>query len=128
MTHPDPLLNHRKLCDEMYQLALEENRFLKEQGRPPSAELIDRKRALLARLDESLGALRSAPRDEKASPEAHAAAEQAKARIMQFLHLDRENEQLLLRHSLAPKPPPIAPAANPTQLQRTYQKQAGPKP
>ena len=121
MTHPDPLQNHRKLCDEMYQLALEENRFLKEQGRPPTLELVERKRALLARLDESLTALRSAPSDQPASPETHAAAEQAKARILQFLHLDRENEQLLLRHSLAPKLPPIMPAATPTNLQRAYQ-------
>src|SRR5664279_4953853 len=47
MTHQDPLQNHRKLCDELYQFALEENRFLKEQCRPPAPELIERKRALL---------------------------------------------------------------------------------
>lgn len=125
MTHPDPLENHRKLCDELYQLALEENRFLKEQGRPPAAEMIDRKRALLARLDESLSALRTVPRDQVASPEAHTAAEQAKARIMQFLHLDRENEQLLLRHSLAPRPPPVIPLANTTDLRQAYRKAGG---
>ena len=121
MTHPDPLQNHRKLCDELYQLALEENRFLKEQGRPPALELVNRKRALLGRLDESLAALRAAPHDQPMSAEARAAVEQTKARILQFLHLDRENEQLLLRYSLAPKPPLVEPVANPTNLQRTYE-------
>jgi ElaB/YqjD/DUF883 family membrane-anchored ribosome-binding protein len=121
MTHQNPLQNHRKLCDELYQLALEENRFLKEQGRVPSAELIERKQQLLARLDESLAALRSMPRDEAASAENHEAAEQTKTRILQFLHLDRENEQLLLRHSLAPRPPPAVPLAGATHLQRAYQ-------
>src|SRR5208337_2336042 len=64
MTPQNPLQNHRKLCDELYQLALEENRFLKEQGRLPSAELVERKQQLLVRLDESLAALRATPRDQ----------------------------------------------------------------
>ena len=120
MTHPDPLQNHRKLCDELYQLALEENRYLKEHGRAPAAELLERKRALLARLDESLEALKAASRAQPASPEAREAAEQAKARTMQFLHLDRENEQLLFRYSLASGPRPTLAAPPPSQLQRLY--------
>jgi hypothetical protein len=121
MTHPNPLQNHRKLCDELYQLALEENRFLKEQGRLPSAELVERKQQLLARLDESLVALRAMPRDQPGSVEERALADQTKTRILQFLHLDRENEQLLLRHSLSPRPPPVAAMATATHLQRAYQ-------
>lgn len=121
MTHQDPLQNHRKLCDELYQFALEENRFLKEQCRPPAPELIERKRALLARLEESLAALRAAPRDSATSAENRAASEQAKARMLQFLHLDRENEQLLLRHSLSPRPPATAPLAGAATVQRAYQ-------
>jgi hypothetical protein len=121
MTHPNPLQNHRKLCDELYQLALEENRFLKEQGRLPSAELVERKQKLLARLDESLAALRAVPHADLGSPEDHEVAEQTKTRILQFLHLDRENEQLLLRHSLAPRPPPAPAVATATHLERTYQ-------
>ena len=121
MTHPNPLQNHRKLCDELYQLALEENRHLKEQGRLPPAEVVERKQQLLARLDESLAALRVVPRDQPIAPEDKAVAEQAKARILKFLHLDRENEQLLLRHSLSPRPPSAAPMASPTHLQRAYQ-------
>jgi hypothetical protein len=125
MTHQDPLQNHRKLCDELYQFALEENRFLKEQCRPPAPELIERKRALLVRLDESLTALRAAPRDPAASAEERTGAERAKARILQFLHLDRENEQLLLRHSLSPRPPPAAALASVAHLQRAYQPGVG---
>jgi hypothetical protein len=121
MTHQNSLQNHRKLCDELYQLALEENRFLKEQGRLPSAELVERKKQLLVRLDESLAALRATPRDQPVPADALAAGEQAKERILQFLHLDRENEQLLLRHSLSPRPPPTAPMASPAHLQRAYQ-------
>lgn len=125
MTHQEPLQNHRRLCDELYQFSLEENRFLKEQGRPPTPELIERKRVLLGRLEESLAALRAAPRDPAASAEERAGAEQAKARILQFLHLDRENEQLLLRYSLSPRPPPSAALASVVHLQRAYQPVAG---
>ena len=125
MTQQNPLQNHRQLCDELYEFALEENRFLKEQCRPPVPEMIERKRSLLARLDESLAALRAAPRDLAATAEEHASAEQAKTRILQFLHLDRENEQLLLRHSLSPRPPSGAALAGPAHLQRTYQPGVG---
>jgi ElaB/YqjD/DUF883 family membrane-anchored ribosome-binding protein len=121
MTHPNPLQNHRKLCDELYQLALEENRFLKEQGRVPTSELMDRKQKLLERLDESLAALRAAPHGQQASDEDRNVADQTKTRILQFLHLDRENEQLLLRHSLSPRPPPGAALASMNHLQRAYQ-------
>jgi len=109
------------LCDELYQLALEENRFLKEQGRVPSAEMVDRKQKLLARLDESLVALRAVPHDQPGSADDRAVAEATKTRILQFLHLDRENEQLLLRHSLSPRPPPAVAMASVSHLQRAYQ-------
>jgi hypothetical protein len=121
MTLLEPLQNHRKLCDELYQFALEENRYLKEQGRAPSAEMMERKRSLLARLEESLAVLRAAPRAGALSVDERTSAEQAKTRILQFLHLDRENEQLLLRHSLAPRPPPTAAVASAAHLQKAYQ-------
>ena len=101
-------------------LSFDPRELARALGRPPTRELVDKKRALLSRLDESLAALRAAPHDQPMSTETQAVVEQTKARILQFLHLDRENEQLLLRYSLAPKPPPVGPAANPTNLQRTY--------
>jgi hypothetical protein len=65
-----------------------------------------------------------------ADPEARAAraavVEQARGRLLQILHLQRENEQLVLRHSLgsarvtAPVvPPPIG------RLQKLYDQHAG---
>ncbi len=115
-----PLQNHRQLCDELYALALEENRFLKVQHSPPAAALIERKRALLQRLDHSLAALRAEPKAGRLPAEAGAAVRQTMARILQILHLDRENEQLLLRCSLAGRPAAAAVGAGPAQLRRAY--------
>jgi hypothetical protein len=119
------LKNHLALCDEIHQLALEENRFLKQQQRPPDAPLLDKKRALLARLDESLSAIKSGAASSESArpdPERKETIEKARAKILQILHLDRENEQLLLRHSLGVRPSTTTPAAAPhvSQIQRLY--------
>jgi len=137
----EALKNHLNLCDEVHQLALEENRFLKQHQRPPDNHLLDRKRTLLARLDESLTALKatSAPAISEISnqrsqipsirpdPARKDTIEKARAKILQILHLDRENEQLLLRFSLGARPTfhTAAPAApTPTapisQVQKLY--------
>ncbi|WP_404424041.1 hypothetical protein [Nibricoccus sp. IMCC34717] len=122
MTPTEALQNHLSLCDELHALALEENRFLKQNQRVPDPTLLDRKRALLARLDESVEALKavSAQKQDKAT------LERAKARILQILHLDRENEQLLLRYSLGVRSPraaaPTSPPPAPSQLQRLYER------
>lgn len=132
MTPQEALQNHLSLCDEIYQLALEENRFLKQQQRPPETALLDRKRTLLGRLDESLTALRAGapPSDSRRpDPARKEVIEKARAKILQILHLDRENEQLLLRYSLAARPrtadpaavtppPPVAPPIS--HVQRLY--------
>ncbi len=121
MKAADPLENHRQLCDELYALTLEENHFLKEHHCVPVAELTERKRALLQRLDESLAALKAVPKESRLSPEAGQAAHKAMARILQVLHLDRENEQLLLRYSLAPRSAESAtPAAPAADLKKVY--------
>lgn len=129
MTTTEALQSHLTLCDELYQLALEENRFLKQQQRVPDAVLLDRKRALLARLDASLTALKAgndgaAPA--RPDPARKEIVEKARGKILQILHLDRENEQLLLRHSLGvrAKPATPAPAAAPSRLQRLYERHA----
>jgi hypothetical protein len=119
MKESSPLAKHQALCDDLYRLALDENRFLKESGRSPGPELAARKRELLARLDESLAALRGATAP--LGDEDRKMAELTKARVLQFLHLDRENEQLLLRGSLArPAAASTAPAATARQLLETY--------
>lgn len=121
------LKNHLALCDEIHQLALEENRFLKQQQRPPDAALLERKKELLARLDESLSALKggaAAPAQGRPDPERRDTIEKAKAKILQILHLDRENEQLLLRYSLGGRPTATTPAPAPkiSQIQRLYER------
>lgn len=129
MTTTEALQSHLTLCDELYQLALEENRFLKQQQRVPDAGLLDRKRALLARLDSSLNLLKSGGTGAAGSrpdPARKEIVEKARSKILQILHLDRENEQLLLRYSLGarPKPAAAAPTAAPSHLQRLYERHA----
>ncbi len=119
------LQHHLALCDEVHQLAHEENRFLKQQQRPPDAVFLERKRALLVRLDESLTALKSGaatPAAGRPDPARKDTIEKARAKILQILHLDRENEQLLLRYSLGTRSTPTLPAATPhvSQVQRLY--------
>ena len=101
MTQSEALIAHRQLCDELHQLALEENRHLKEHRRLPDTAHLDRKRALITRLDASLAALREAPPIRPGDEERRVAIEKAREKILQILHLDRENEQLMLRYTLS---------------------------
>jgi len=101
MTSLEALQNHQRICDELYALALEENRFLQQHRRVPGTDLLARKRSLLDSLDEALTALRSAPPGGPRGPEFRAALDQTRSRILQTLHVDRENEQLLTRNSLS---------------------------
>lgn len=109
MSLADHLARHLALCDELYQLCVEENRILKTERRPPDAAWREKKQALASRLDASLTALRENP----AAPGEHGGdiLERARQRSLQILHLDRENEQLLLRCSLSPTRPSPAPAS-----------------
>jgi len=101
MTSLEALQQHQKICDELYELALEENRFLQQHRRAPDFALVERKRALLGRLDAALEALRAPPSGDQRSPELRTALDKTRSRILQILHLDRENEQLLTRFSLS---------------------------
>lgn len=123
MTLLEALQQHRQICDELHQLALEENSFLQQHRRAPDAALLGRKQALLTRLDDALAALRAAPRD-GGGPAARDALEKARARVLQILQLDKENEQLLLRFSLmgGKAAAPAAPAPSPSLLAKIYQR------
>lgn len=125
----DRLTRHLQICEDLHQLALEENRFLKEHQRAPDAPLLERRRSLLAQLDESLAALKPAeahalPTDPAERSARAEAIEKSRARILQILHLHKENEQLVLRYSLGPKvssgPPPLPPS--PGHLQKIYER------
>ena len=128
MTTTETLQSHLTLCDELYQLTLEENRFLKQQQRVTETALLERKRDLLARLDASLAAIKAGntePPPLRPDPVRRETVERARAKLLQILHLDRENEQLLLRFSLGvrpAKPTLAAPVAAPSRLQRLYER------
>lgn len=120
------LQEHHQLCDELYQLALEENRFLRQHQRSPDATFLARKRELLARLDATLSDLRTVPAASARDPESRAQLEKTRSRILQILQLDKENEQLLLRYSLVRGRADAAPntSASVSMLQRIYARSA----
>ncbi|PAW68998.1 MAG: hypothetical protein B9S34_00650 [Opitutia bacterium Tous-C1TDCM] len=122
MTQLETIQEHQRLCDEIHQCVLDENRFLRQQQRAPDAALLERKRDLLARLDTTLAALRAVPAASAREPQTRDQLEKTRARILQILQLDKENEQLLLRCSLAPTRPAgtAAPAASVSMLQKIY--------
>jgi hypothetical protein len=121
MTPTVALQQHQQLCDELHQCALEENRFLRQHQRPLTAEFVERKRELLAKLDASLAALRAVPAGHAKEPQTRDLLEQTRARILQILQLDKENEQLLLRFSLAGPKPSVSPTSpSSALLQKIY--------
>lgn len=111
---------HQELCDEIHSAVLAENHFLRLHQRAPSTDLLDRKRALLVRLDETLAALRAVPAASARNPETRAQLEKTREKILQTLQLDKENEQLLLRCSLTGSRSPSNPAPSITMLQKIY--------
>jgi hypothetical protein len=118
MSLSEHLARHLALTDELHRLCLEENRILKHESRPPDEAWRERKRNVAARLDESLAALRARPADPR--ERGGAILEQARQRHLQILHLDRENEQLLLRCSLGPARPAAAPFVSAAGAARAY--------
>lgn len=118
MTLPELLSRHLSLCDELYQLCLEENRILKQERHAPDEAWRERKRALAERLESSVTALRERPR--LAGEHGGELLERARERSLQILHLDRENEQLLLRCSLATARPVEMPRISPAGAMKAY--------
>ena len=117
--------DHTTLCEQTWQLILEENRLLKTSGQPPDEDFFDRKRQLVSRLDASLTALRDqGPGAGGSVPGCRTLMEKAQQIILKTLLLDRENEQLLLKCTMAPKPVQMAPKPSATHLQKLYQRHA----
>jgi len=128
MSSPDALSLHLHLCDDLHLLALEENRFIKESQRAPEPALVERRRVLLERLDESLLKLKETgtadvPADRALREKRREVVEKSRSRILQILHLQKENEQLVLRYSLGgPKPASPLAAVAAGQLQKMYER------
>lgn len=115
------LRQHQQLCDEIHACVIEENHRLRQHQRAPDADFLARKRDLLARLDGVVEELRRQPAAGARDADLRARLESTRARILQILQLDKENEQLLLRCSLAPSRPAGAPPAAPaSMLQKIY--------
>ena len=118
------LQEHTRLCELTYQIILEENSTLKSSGLPPDEEYLERKKRILAELENSLAILREQGARQKGEiPKCRAAIEKAQQVILKTLLLDRENEQLLLKNTMAARavPGPFKPSAS--RLQKVYQQQ-----
>lgn len=111
MSLPELLTRHLVLCEELHALALEENRILKLERRAPDAAWRERKQSLAARFEASVTELKARPK--LAGEHGGELLERAREKSLQILHLDRENEQLLLRYSLNPMRPeqPLPPSS-----------------
>ena len=121
MNLPESLNTHTALCEEIYDLMLEENRHLRSSGKPPADALLSRKGALLGTLSFSLERMRAALAGAlPTSAELRQCVQRAQQTILKALLLDRENEQLLLKCTMQKRP--AAPATRPalSQLQRAY--------
>jgi flagellar biosynthesis/type III secretory pathway chaperone len=109
---------HLALCEETYQLLLEENRLLKQTGQPPDQDFLSRKQSLLPRLELSHQAIAKA--DPTEARYFRQSIGKAQELVMKTLLLDRENEQLLLKCTLTQKPRAIQPVASPARVQKSY--------
>lgn len=123
MSFPETLTAHAEVCTDLYDLMLAENRLLKASAHAIEEPFLNRKRAMLVALTNSLDNLRTSARHrESTTPELRAAMERLQQMILKTLLLDRENEQLLLKTALHPRTASSAgtPAAAPAQVRRAY--------
>ena len=121
MNLPESLDTHTALCEEIYDLMIEENRHLRSAGRPPADTLLSRKGALLGTLSFSLERVRAALSDAlPTTSEIRTRAQKAQQTILKALLLDRENEQLLLKCTMQRRVASPAPRPGMSQVQRTY--------
>jgi hypothetical protein len=120
MNQSEIIRQHQAVCDELYQCVLDENRHLRQHMTAPDQAQVSRKRALLSRLDEALDAMREIPAETTRDAKIAAQIENGRARILQILQLERENEQLLLRCSTPGQPQKPTAASAAGMLQKIY--------
>ena len=93
-------MGHLRLCEDVHALLLEENTWLKTKKTSPEQDLLDRKKAVLPRLDESLDNLkRLQPESFSPFDDSKKLVNDSHAKLLQIFYLDRENEDLLLKLS-----------------------------
>ena len=100
------LEKHLELSEQAHKLLLEENSFLKEKQTVPESDFLERKKTLLDELADSLEAVKRMRKTQSNFSETEKEMiRSAQNRTMQGLYLDRENEQLLLKHSVVQTAP-----------------------
>jgi hypothetical protein len=114
------LEQYSALCDELDLYMNEENSHLRANGNDQQL-IVDRKRQILAKLEDALGFLRAAGPVKSAD---HAASSEVRkrvlAKVLKLLLLSRESEQLLLKNSVRSIPRFEAPQPTPSRLANTY--------
>ena len=102
-TKPSEILSrHLDLLSEVHALFLEEGTLLRASGGRLDEGFLERKREYLSRLDASLSNLRNLGGSKaRLDPDSAARVKEARNRLLQILMLDRENERLLLKGTMA---------------------------
>lgn len=123
----DLIWSHSTLCEEVYNLLLDENRILRGSGELEGSGLLDKKRMLLNALDNSLQQMRQAARAAVVvkTPALRSVATKAQRVLLKAMLLDKENEQLLLKHALSSSAGEVQIIPKPTakQVKKRYESQ-----
>jgi hypothetical protein len=118
---------HSALCEEVYSFLLEENRVLRSSGRLMQQGILDKKKMLLGALVDSLARVKASARAGKVAktPALRAATLKAQRILLKSMLLDKENEQLLLKHALSSSSGEVNILPKPTanQVRRRYEGQ-----
>ena len=92
------LKQHLDLCNDVHQMLLEENTWLKVQKKVPALHFLEKKKVIVQRLETSLSNLK------KLKPEFFSPFDNSKklvgeshSKLLQIFYLDRENEELLVK-------------------------------
>ena len=98
MDPTEVLKKHLDLCNDVHQLLLEENTWLKVQKKVPEMKFLEQKKVIVQRLEDSLSNLK------KLKPEFFSPFDNSKelvgdshSKLLQIFYLDRENEDLLVK-------------------------------
>lgn len=123
----DLIWSHSTLCEEVYNLLLDENRILRGSGELAESGVLDKKRMLLSALDHSLQQMRQAAGAAKLvkTPALKSVATKAQRVLLKAMLLDKENEQLLLKHALSSSSGEVQIIPKPTakQVKKRYETQ-----
>ena len=123
----EAIFAHSALCEEVYSHLLEENTMLRSSARLAQQGVLEKKRMLLNALGESLARVRKVARSGSVPKTAalRAASSKAQRILLKTMLLDKENEQLLLKHALSASSGEVSIIPKPTanQVRRRYEKQ-----